>query len=365
MKRSTWLLAAPLVLSGLVYSAPAAAEVVWKGDFESDLLSQYSKLQTMGPDRLQLVDSPVREGSKALRVEVRKGDDPINASGNRNELVKFDGAAEGTEFYYAWSTLWPEDYPMTPNWQVFMQWHHSGNGGAPPVRFVLGCSAADCGEPMPDTMFFIVNGKTQLKMGPITRGSWHDFVLHIKWSADPNVGFVELWYDGKLVLPKTQVRTMFSSADTNYLKMGLYRDEAVSPTAVLYHDGLVQATTLEEAIAYTRAGATTPGAPSEPTPAPDSGSTPGGGGMDAGAPQPTTPATGGEPLPADGAVTGSPQEQGEATGPGTLEGVPGTDPQAPQAGCSTTAASAAPWGALLGALALVRFRRGARKHRRS
>jgi hypothetical protein len=227
---------------------PTPAPAVWRGDFETGDLTQYSKLQSMGPDRLQVVPSPVRQGTRALRVEVRKGDDPINASGNRNELVKFDGATEGTEFYYGWSTLWPSNYPMTPNWQVFMQWHHSGSSGAPPVRFVLGCSSGDCGAPLPDTMFFIVDGKTQFKMAPVTRGVWHDFVLHIKWSANPSVGFVELWYDGKLVLPKRYVRTMFSSSDTNYLKTGLYRDEAVQPTAVMFHDGLVQSKTYEGAL---------------------------------------------------------------------------------------------------------------------
>ncbi|MFY0567382.1 heparin lyase I family protein [Archangium lansingense] len=227
---------------------PSPSPAVWRGDFETGNLSQYSKTQSMAPDRLQVVQSPVREGRYALRAEVRRGDDPINASGNRNELVKFDGASEGTEFYYGWSTLWPSDYPMTPNWQVFMQWHHPGASGAPPVRFVLGCSAADCGKPMPDTLFFIVNGKTVWTKTPVTRGGWHDFVLHIKWSANASAGFVELWYDGELVLPKRYTRTMFSSSDVNYLKMGLYRDEAIQPTAVLFHDGLVQAKTLEGAV---------------------------------------------------------------------------------------------------------------------
>ncbi|WP_369945795.1 heparin lyase I family protein [Vitiosangium sp. GDMCC 1.1324] len=227
---------------------PPPSTAVWRGDFETGDLSQFSTKESMGADRLQVVQSPVRQGRYALRAEVRQGDDPINASGNRNELVKYDGSSEGTEFYYGWSTLWPSDYPMTPNWQVFMQWHHPGSSGAPPVRFVLGCSAADCGQPLPDTLFFIVDNKTQWMMAPVTRGVWHDFVLHIKWSANSSVGFVELWYDGKLVVPKRNVRTLFNSSDTNYLKMGLYRDEAVRPTAVLFHDGLVQAKTLEGAM---------------------------------------------------------------------------------------------------------------------
>lgn len=226
----------------------ASASIAFKGDFETGDLSQWDRQQSVAPDRLQVQSELVREGNHALKVTVRRGDDPINASGNRNELVRFDGASEGSEFYYGWSTLFPEDYPMVPNWQVFMQWHHSGNNGAPPVRFALGCSAADCGAPMPDTLFFIVNGKNVWMKTPVTRGEWHDFVLHVKWSANRSVGFVELWYDGKLVVPKTYTRTMFSSNDTNYLKVGLYRDAAVQPTQVMYHDGLVQAKTYAGAV---------------------------------------------------------------------------------------------------------------------
>jgi len=227
---------------------PDPGSVVWRGDFETGNLSQFSKTQMVSADRLRVVSSPVRQGNRALRVEVRKGDNPINASGNRNELVKFDNAKEGTEFYYGWSTLFPSDYPMVPNWQVFMQWHHSGLNGAPPVRFVLGCSAADCGRPMPDTLFFIVNGKTLWTKTPVTRGQWHDFVMRVKWSANPSVGFVELWYDGQLVLPRRYTRTMFSSSDTNYMKVGLYRDAAVNPTQVMYHDNVVQAKTFAGAL---------------------------------------------------------------------------------------------------------------------
>ena len=233
---------------GLLSPALVGAEVLWRGDFETGDTSQFDGAQSMGPDRLQVVTSPVRQGSHALRVEVRQGDDPINASGNRNELVKHDNAAEGRELYYGWSTLWPSDYPLTPTWQVFMQWHHPGSSGAPPVRFVLGCSAADCGAPLTDQIFFIVNGGNNMwTHRPLTLGQWHDFVLHIKWSADPAAGFVELWVDGEVVLPLTHVRTLFSSTDVNYMKLGLYRDEATQPTAVLYHDGMVQATTLAEA----------------------------------------------------------------------------------------------------------------------
>ncbi|UXI67805.1 polysaccharide lyase [Tahibacter amnicola] len=229
--------------------SPAMATVLWRGDFQTGNLSQYDTQHIVSPDRFTVVERPGLPGGLryAAQVTVRQGDDPINASGNRNELVKFDGASEGTEFYYGWSTLWPSNYPMVPAWQVFMQWHHPGSNGAPPVRFVLGCSSGDCGAPLPDTLFFIVNGQNVWTMRPVTAGQWHRFVLHIKWSANASVGFVELWYDGVKVVPKRFIRTLYNAADTNYLKMGLYRDESIAQEQMLFHTGLVQATTYEEA----------------------------------------------------------------------------------------------------------------------
>ncbi|HYV45088.1 MAG TPA: polysaccharide lyase [Myxococcaceae bacterium] len=323
----------PLALMAAVALAgSAAASVLWRGDFETGDRSQWSQVEMISPDRLQVVDAPMRPGRHALRAEVRKGDDPINASGNRNELIRYDGASEGRELYYGWSTLWPADYPLTPTWQVFIQWHHPGNNGAPPVRFVLGCSAGDCGRPLPDTLFFIVDDKTMWQMAPVTRGAWHDFVLHIKWSADPGVGFVELWYDRQLVVPKSLVRTLYSSADTNYLKMGLYRDEATDPTQVLFQDGVIQATTYEEAAATARVDPL-------PSPSPDAGSPP--------APGPTPAPDGGSPGGPGGSSAGG--------------GLPGGPSEAAQVGCSQGATSAVSVPALLVAMALLIRRRSARR----
>ncbi|XXF75386.1 polysaccharide lyase [Myxococcaceae bacterium GXIMD 01537] len=354
-----WMLAVAALVAGLTYAVPASAEVIRRGDFETGDRSQWHNTEIMDANRVQVVQSPVRQGRYALRAEVRQGDDPINASGNRNELVMQDGAKEGTEFYYGWSTLWPSDYPLSPTWQVFMQWHHPGCCGAPPVRLVLGCSASDCGKDMPDTLFLVVDNKTIWTKTPVTRGDWHDFVMHIKWSANPNVGFVEFWYDGELVVPKHYARTLFSSSDTNYLKMGLYRDESIKPTGVIFHDGLVQATTLAEAQQpprITDGGTPDAGTPTDPvTPPADAGTPDAGGGTDAGTPE--TPGTNpGPSLP--GPVDSGTQQ------PGAIGNFTGDDAAQGGAGCSAGSALTAPWAWALGALALVplaRLRRGKRR----
>lgn len=258
----------------LLVPALASASSVWKGDFETGDISQWDRKQTVAADRLLVQSDLVREGQYALKVTVRKGDDPINASGNRNELLYMGLEPSGSEYYYKWSTYFPASFPRVDTWQVFAQWHHLGLNGSPPLEF------------------FIIDDEMRMRAGgssgpvvwrePMQRDRWHDFVLHVKWSADPKVGFVELYKDGELVLPKRFVATQFKG-DTNYLKLGLYRNDTISPVGVLYHDGFEVATTLEDVMPAPQpapqeppvvVAEPTPDTSPAPQPTPDAPSTP-------------------------------------------------------------------------------------------
>jgi hypothetical protein len=209
--------------------------VVWRGDFETGNISQWSKTQMVSADRLQVVPSPARQGSYAVKVTVRQGDNPISASGNRNELVRMTNEKEGDEYYYRWSTMFASDYPSAKTWQLFTQWHHSGNSGSPPVEFYVN------GE----TIYLRVNGSTVVWSTPLVRGQWQDFIFHVKWSSNPGVGFVELYRNGQLVLPKRSAATLYAG-QTNYLKVGLYRNSTIAPVGVVYHDGWIQGRSLHD-----------------------------------------------------------------------------------------------------------------------
>jgi hypothetical protein len=219
----------------LLFATPASATVLWRGDFETGDKSQWEGAQAASPDRLQIVTSPVRQGKYALRVEVRNGD--FVSSGNRAELVRTVRDKEGDDRYYAWSTMWPMDYPSEATWQLFTQWHHDGSSGSPPFEMYVN------GE----TMTLRVMASTVLWTAPLSRGKWHDFIVHVKWSSDAKVGFVELWYDGVNVLPKKMTATMYAGQD-NYLKMGLYRNSTIKPTGVIFHDGMTMATSLDDVL---------------------------------------------------------------------------------------------------------------------
>jgi hypothetical protein len=310
-------------------SSPALAGVVWRGDFETGDRSQYSAAQMVSADRLRVVSSPVAEGRYALKATVIQGDDPINSSGNRNELIYLSNETAGAEYYYRWKVMFAPDFPSVSTWQLFTQWHHDGCCGSPPVEFYVN------GEQLRLRLTASVTPWT----APLVRGVWHEFIFHVKWSPDPAVGFIELWHNREKAVPRRNLATMYAGTK-NYLKLGLYRSETISQVGVVYHDGFTMATQLEDVLPPP------PPPPDAGTPGPDAG-TPA---PDAGTPGPVTPAPGGTTPP--GNIPGGM--------PGTVEPAPvetpdAVDPGGPQ-GCAVAGGPFAAL-ALLGLLGALRSRR--------
>ena len=299
----------------LCVSTAANASVVWRGDFETGDLSQWTHAEGL-TSRLTVVPSPAHEGKYALRTELRQGD--IASNGTRNELDYVVEQGEGTDLYYAWSTMFPAEYPKVTGsgmFQIFTQWHQAQNiGNAPPVVMNI----------VEDEMR-LTNYITSAVLwhAPLDRGVWHDFVVHAKWSSNPAVGFLELWYGGQKVVDHAYGQTLFPGTWV-YLKQGLYRNNAIVPVAVVYHDGMTVATALEDVLP-------SPTPPSPPTPPPPAGTPP-----PAGSPPP--PETPVPETPAPTVTTAS------------------TQPFAPNAGCASAPVDMM---ALAGfaALALLRRRR--------
>ncbi|SEU34159.1 heparin lyase I family protein [Stigmatella erecta] len=213
-----------------------AATLTWRGDFETGNRSQWSHIQEVSPDRLQVVPSPMREGRYALKATVKQGDDPISTGGNRNELVLVTNEPVGSEYIYSWSTMFAPNFPSVQTWQLFTQWHHEGCCGSPPVEFYV------YGE----EIRLSVGGSTGSLVWrtPLVRGVWHDFVFRVKWSPDPKTGFIELFHNGRQAVPQRAMATQFNGM-LNYLKVGLYRSDTVTQDGIVYHDNWAMARRME------------------------------------------------------------------------------------------------------------------------
>ena len=225
-----------IVAVALGASQVARADVLWHGDYSTGDISQWSGGEIANPDRLTVVPDPMGSKQMVLKTKVVEGDNPTHSvGGNRNELVyQEDRPKEGEDRYYRWQTYWPKEYKSGDKWQIFTQWHQYVTGGSPPLAFLVWGEQIRLGTPA-----------TYHWTAPFERGKWHDFIFHVKWASDGQIGGVELWYDGDYVLPFTHDKTLFPH-DTVYLKQGIYRSAQITNTEVIYHHGMVVGTKLED-----------------------------------------------------------------------------------------------------------------------
>lgn len=254
-----------LVLAAILAPAFAAraqqSDLIWTGDFEAGASSltgncnagqdQWCNEQTIRPQQIQVVQDPVVQGHYAARFEVKFGDVYRTYSDSRSLMT---GPTtlwedEGNERWYRWQAMWPSDWVGSyPKWDQLsdpaarspagslVEWHHDANGGVESGSAPLYIGADDS-----NIWLCLVDQATSTcrerpNLAPLQRAHWHDFVLHAKWSSDASVGFLEIWIDGVLVMPKHMTSTMYPGM-RNYLIVGLYRNGEIGDPNLLYADG--------------------------------------------------------------------------------------------------------------------------------
>jgi MYXO-CTERM domain-containing protein len=239
----------------------ANPDVLWMGNFEDGATSLsghcsegqngFCREQSVRAEQIQVVQDPVNEGRYAARFEVKYGDVMSGYSDERALLTPPSTLweDEGSERWYRWQVLWPEDYTGDyPKWDELgtpssrspggwvVEWHHDGNGavetGSAPLYF---------GANNTNIKMCLVDQATStcredVNLAPLQRGHWHDFVMHAKWSSDASVGFLEIWIDGKNVLPKHMAANKYPGM-RNYMEAGLYRNGHIGDPGLRNPDG--------------------------------------------------------------------------------------------------------------------------------
>lgn len=191
-----------------------------------------------------VVDDIARCGSYAARFEIREGDSPTG-DGFRAELHELaDFAAPfGSEVWYAFSTLVPDDWVDLDNRAVIAQWHATpdlADGEAwrsPPlaVRYRSGevyVTARHASEPVQPE-----NDAPEQELwrseGAWEKGVWHDWVFGVRWTYEDE-GFVQVFHDGEQVV-SYEGPIGYNDVAGPWFKWGIYRDD-VPEVQVLFHD---------------------------------------------------------------------------------------------------------------------------------
>lgn len=222
----------------------------WRGDAETGNKTQWCKQTAQSDDRIKVVTNPVSQGKYSYRVELRPGDNPSGcratlASGPSSKVGQCHLIKDGDEAFYGWSVYLPSNsFAKLNKWRLVLQFKGISTG-SPPIS--LNVNGDD----------WILNNRPTTKSGVLHRWKstirkdvWEKFMLHIKWSTNPKIGFLELYYNDRLVLPRLYTSNIHSLSNgkpvDNFVALGIYRDSSINVTDVIYHDGFVAGKSYDE-----------------------------------------------------------------------------------------------------------------------
>ena len=236
-------LAFVILLSGAFFRLePAAAEILFKADFETGDFSQFSgKSKNIKPGHIEVVTDIVHSGKYAGRFTIHE-DNVFNArqlrvQANGPKVTVKEGSDTFVSFY-----MYMKDAPKDRD--NFFYWE-----GSPPPGYnnVMTWWV----EPKKDGAgTFIKYGTGNLGRKGVhweadfTIGQWHQLGMHIHWSEDPAKGNAKLWWDGVVVLDK-KVQTK-GPQSVYFSQPGIHRDPHTKSVDTIYFDDFLCATTLEE-----------------------------------------------------------------------------------------------------------------------
>ena len=174
-------------------AAQPDAHILYQLGFEeNDPFPSFLSRQIATPYGLQIVESPVYQGKKAARFELRDND-PENNNGTRAEISfpKPDDK-DNLERWYAFALFFPHDgYEADSSDEVICQWHQGGKA-----------TPALCIRTKNDQITLRIKStlksKEKVELGAIEKDVWHYYVIHVKHSAGDD-GLVEIWRDGTLI----------------------------------------------------------------------------------------------------------------------------------------------------------------------
>ena len=177
----------------------------------------------------------------ALRTEVRDGDTAVG-SHERAELSSFGKSWNddlNDERWYEFDVrfgdpTWSPGWSSSDDWLIFYQWHQVNDPGAPALALSVHNDNKVYFEREADDTI-----QPFIPIWTVRPGVWEHVVIHVKWSPNPAVGFVEAFVNNAQAVPQTFCQTQYTSDTANYyVKIGTYRRVNVSGTTVVMHDNL-------------------------------------------------------------------------------------------------------------------------------
>jgi hypothetical protein len=222
-RRQGWIGLSGLVLATLAAPRESEAAVVWSSGFETNSLGDWD--YELNGEGLSVVTEPVAGGQYALRAELTAEREWSNGIFRTEVQYKpaDSKATEGKETYFGWSIYLPAALPAGDYQLGYFETRSTYN-----QVFSLHAEGAD--------LALVLNHEAAQDRydapGLLTTGVWHRIVYHVKWSADPTIGFVSLWWDGTKIVDQAKAQT-FVDDDPALIQLGLLKNPPEPPAAIV------------------------------------------------------------------------------------------------------------------------------------
>jgi Polysaccharide lyase len=212
-----------------------------------DSTQQYN-IRNVGNSTAKIVTRPVAQGRYAGRFQVfpTTGTNP----NDRAEVVASQatsGGYPGQTWWYGWSTYFPgppqDWWDRGGDWNNITQFSSTDNV---PSQMAIGIDASH----RRSSLIYAEGMPFRRKriLATLRYNHWYKFLVHARWSIGSD-GFVEMWLDGKRVVPRVYgatLRKQNSPATSDftspgmYVSQGIYR-HAYRSTNTVIHDGFCRA----------------------------------------------------------------------------------------------------------------------------
>lgn len=166
----------------------------WNGDLSTNTFSQYAHLWSC-PGGVSLTSNPTYGGQPSAAFTVNDNFTMSSCPGHvftpnpASSLLSPGLFTNGTDAYVSFATMFPVGFPRITNWFQFAEFDGPPYGGSPTVGFDV--SGTNLGLWRDATHHF-----DNPWHAPIQYGKWENIVAHVKFSTNPQVGFVEIWLNG-------------------------------------------------------------------------------------------------------------------------------------------------------------------------
>lgn len=196
-----------------------------------------------GPVSKTIVTSGVAQGTRAARFE----------SGPSTSYTRVELQRDVVAYDEAMRLEWDQFVPSTTQFAAHASFNHlvqfhpwydpcygsslAVNGLTSPARLVLRMRG---GRVSDLTGGCVYPTDRTYDLGPLPRDQWLHFVLAIRWSADPAIGYLSLTMNGQQVIARQAAAVGFLGPNGErravHVRQGLYRFQS-AVTTVVYGDG--------------------------------------------------------------------------------------------------------------------------------